>query len=82
MLVPLLSTWYKCVQQLGDMELGVQLLLEMLAHGRNYNRIDVDLLLTNTLAEVNIADDEPDAIQEDLLAVLKVRYNDCYCFSI
>ena len=33
MLVPLLSTWYKCAQQLGDMELGVQLLFELLAHG-------------------------------------------------
>ncbi|EKM53402.1 uncharacterized protein PHACADRAFT_163712 [Phanerochaete carnosa HHB-10118-sp] len=53
MLVPLLSTWFKCAQQLGDMELSVQLLFEMLAQGA-YS-----------------ADDEPDAIQEDLLAVLK-----------
>ena len=35
MLVPLLSTWYRCAQQLGDMELSVQLLLEMLAHGKS-----------------------------------------------
>ncbi|KIP04097.1 hypothetical protein PHLGIDRAFT_31528 [Phlebiopsis gigantea 11061_1 CR5-6] len=53
MLVPLLSTWYRCAQQLGDMELSVQLLLEMLTHG------------------ASTTDDEPDAIQEDLLAVLK-----------
>lgn len=33
MLIPLLTTWYRCAQQLGDMELSVQLLLEMLAHG-------------------------------------------------
>lgn len=33
MLRPLLTTWYACAQQLGDMELGVQLLIEMLAHG-------------------------------------------------
>lgn len=33
MLRPLLTTWYACAQQLGDMELGVQLLVEMLAHG-------------------------------------------------
>ena len=33
MLLPLLSTWYACAQQLGDVELSVQLLIEMLAHG-------------------------------------------------
>ena len=33
MLLPLLSTWYRCAQQLGDVELSVQLLIEMLAHG-------------------------------------------------
>ena len=33
MLLPLLSTWYACAQQLGDVELSVNLLLEMLAHG-------------------------------------------------
>lgn len=40
MLLPLLSTWYACAQQLGDMELSVQLLIEMLAHGTCfcYNR--------------------------------------------
>ncbi|KAI0343684.1 hypothetical protein BDW22DRAFT_1328221 [Trametopsis cervina] len=53
MLRPLLTTWYACAQQLGDMELGVQLLVEMLAHGATAD------------------EDEPDAIQEDLLAVLK-----------
>ncbi|KAJ3553164.1 hypothetical protein NM688_g3760 [Phlebia brevispora] len=53
MLIPLLSTWYACAQQLGDMELGVQLLIEMLTYGSAVGR------------------EEPDAIQEDLLAVLK-----------
>ena len=38
MLQPLLKTWYACAQQLGDMELGVQLLIEMLAHGKFYLR--------------------------------------------
>ncbi len=33
MLLPLLSTWYACAQQLGDVELSVQLLIEILAHG-------------------------------------------------
>ena len=35
MLQPLLTTWYKCAQQKGDMELSVQLLLEMLGHGNS-----------------------------------------------
>ncbi|KAA1470414.1 hypothetical protein DENSPDRAFT_849542 [Dentipellis sp. KUC8613] len=33
MLQPLLSTWYSCAQKLGDMELSVKLLVEMLAYG-------------------------------------------------
>ena len=33
MLRPLLQTWYACAQQMGDVELSVQLLVEMLAHG-------------------------------------------------
>ncbi|KAF8918186.1 Gryzun, putative trafficking through golgi-domain-containing protein [Mucidula mucida] len=33
MLRPLLTTWYACVQQLGDVELSVRLLIEMLGHG-------------------------------------------------
>ena len=30
---PLLSVWYSCAQQTGNVELSVQLLLEMLGHG-------------------------------------------------
>jgi hypothetical protein len=33
MLRPLLSTWYKCAQRLGDVELSVRLLLEMMSNG-------------------------------------------------
>ena len=33
MLRPLLSTWYACAQQLGAVELSIQLLIEMLGHG-------------------------------------------------
>lgn len=33
MLRSLLTTWYKCAQQLGDVELSVRILVEMLAHG-------------------------------------------------
>ncbi|KIK09233.1 hypothetical protein K443DRAFT_671719 [Laccaria amethystina LaAM-08-1] len=32
MLPPLLSTWYTCAQQLGDVELSICLLIEMLGH--------------------------------------------------
>ncbi|KAF8963658.1 Gryzun, putative trafficking through golgi-domain-containing protein [Flammula alnicola] len=32
MLLPLLSTWYACAQQLGDVELSIKLLVEMLGH--------------------------------------------------
>ncbi|KAF9012565.1 glutathione transferase omega-1 [Cyathus striatus] len=32
MLRPLLSTWYSCAQQLGDVELSIKLLVEMLGH--------------------------------------------------
>ncbi|EIM80572.1 uncharacterized protein STEHIDRAFT_67962 [Stereum hirsutum FP-91666 SS1] len=37
MLRPLLSTWYACAQQLGDVELSVKLLVEMLAHGMAFS---------------------------------------------
>ncbi|KAL4248314.1 hypothetical protein ABKN59_006671 [Abortiporus biennis] len=53
MLQPLLTTWFACARQLGNMEMCVQLLLEMLGHGLNPDS------------------DDPDAIQEDLIAVLK-----------
>ncbi|KAI9062346.1 hypothetical protein FKP32DRAFT_1593495 [Trametes sanguinea] len=53
LLHPLLSQWYACAQQLGDVELSVKLLIEMLGHG------------------TNASEDDPDALQDDLLAVLK-----------
>ncbi|KAF7321602.1 hypothetical protein MKEN_00681300 [Mycena kentingensis (nom. inval.)] len=33
LLQPLLSTWYKCAQQMGDVELSIRLLVEMLGYG-------------------------------------------------
>ncbi|CDO69602.1 hypothetical protein BN946_scf184875.g5 [Trametes cinnabarina] len=53
LLQPLLTQWYACAQQLGDVELSVKLLIEMLGHG------------------ANASEDDPDALQDDLLAVLK-----------
>ncbi|KAI3619017.1 glutathione transferase omega-1 [Moniliophthora roreri] len=52
LLRPLLSTWYRCAQQLGDVELGVRLLIEMLGYDSN-------------------AMNDPESLQEDLIAVLK-----------
>ena len=34
LLRPLLSTWYTCAKQLGEVELGIKLLIEMLGHGK------------------------------------------------
>ncbi|RPD57771.1 hypothetical protein L226DRAFT_490820 [Lentinus tigrinus ALCF2SS1-7] len=53
LLHPLLSQWYKCAQQLGDVDLSVRLLAEMLGYGATSSA------------------DDPDALQEDLLAVLQ-----------
>lgn len=33
MLRPLLTTWYACAKQLGDVELSIRLLLEMMGCG-------------------------------------------------
>ena len=35
LLHPLLSQWYKCAQQLGDVDLSVRLLVEMLGYGQS-----------------------------------------------
>ncbi|KAI0767041.1 Gryzun, putative trafficking through golgi-domain-containing protein [Fomes fomentarius] len=53
LLHPLLSQWYKCAQQLGDVDLSVRLLVEMLGYGANASA------------------DDPDVLQDDLLAVLQ-----------
>jgi len=45
MLRPLLATWYACAQQLGDVELSIKLLIEMLGHGKSWLRLlNVDLI--------------------------------------
>jgi hypothetical protein len=35
LLRPLLATWYACAQQLGDVELSIRLLIEMMGHGNS-----------------------------------------------
>ncbi|KAF7315077.1 hypothetical protein MIND_00021900 [Mycena indigotica] len=52
LLRPLLATWYACARQMGDVELSIRLLIEMLGYGVE-------------------SSDEPTALEEDLLAVLK-----------
>ncbi|KAI0002431.1 Gryzun, putative trafficking through golgi-domain-containing protein [Russula compacta] len=50
MLRPLLTTWYKCAQQLGDVELSVKILVEMLAHGANDDEDDDAVIQEDLLA--------------------------------
>ncbi|KZT72294.1 hypothetical protein DAEQUDRAFT_722961 [Daedalea quercina L-15889] len=50
LLRPLLSTWYSCAQQMGDMELSVRLLFEMLGHGLMTQDNDEDSTQEDLLA--------------------------------
>ena len=46
MLNPLLTTWFACARQMGDMEMSVKLLLEMLGHGLGFDFWNMFLFLT------------------------------------
>ena len=46
LLHPLLSQWYKCAQQLGDVDLSVRLLVEMLGYGEWFINMITKLVLT------------------------------------
>ena len=73
LLHPLLSQWYKCAQQLGDVDLSVRLLVEMLGYGMWLvlgGRGDAEL---GACIGANASADDQDALQDDLLAVLQVR---------
>ena len=52
MLKPLLKTWYSCARQMGDVDLSIKLLIEMMGQDMS----DVE---------------EPNALEEDLLAILQ-----------
>lgn len=67
MLRPLLSTWYACAQQMGDMELSVQLLIEMIGHG-----LFMQCYFTLEILTKSTGSEELEIGEEDLLAVLKV----------
>ncbi|KAI5120282.1 hypothetical protein M0805_005339 [Coniferiporia weirii] len=55
---PLLSTWYTCAQKLGDVEMSVRLLVEMIARGHGVTR-------------ESDPQDEEDSVAEDLHAILR-----------
>ncbi|KAI0034857.1 Gryzun, putative trafficking through golgi-domain-containing protein, partial [Vararia minispora EC-137] len=68
MLRPLLSTWYACAQQLGDVELSVRLLIEMLAYGREGENEDEDPIEDDLLAILK--NTMPSSLEEPVLVDL------------
>ena len=71
MLRPLFPTWYVCAKKLGDVELTVRLLVEMIEYGASGwlipSTLDVDLA-SRVIGDI----DEARTLQGDLLALLKV----------
>ncbi|KAG6920032.1 hypothetical protein DXG01_010100 [Tephrocybe rancida] len=61
LLQPLLSTWYACARELGDIELSIKLLIEMLGH---------HIIVNPTTDAANA--EESNSVEEDLLAILKI----------
>ncbi|KAI9511510.1 Gryzun, putative trafficking through golgi-domain-containing protein [Russula earlei] len=64
MLRPLLTTWYKCAQQLGDVELSVKILAEMLAHGAYEDEDDGTVLQEDLLSVLKST--VPSSVEEPL----------------
>jgi hypothetical protein len=72
MLRPLLVTWYACAQRLGDVELSIRLLIEMLGHGKSPRHLSTNFkLIPNFISDAPDSDD-PSSLEEDVIAVLKV----------
>lgn len=69
MLRPLLLTWYSCAKQLRDVELSIKLLIEMLGHG-GYKFMHLYQVNHDLIDEPDSED--PNLLEEDLVAVLKV----------
>ncbi|TFY61713.1 hypothetical protein EVJ58_g4338 [Rhodofomes roseus] len=65
LLRPLLTTWYSCAQQMGDMELSVRLLFEMLGHGLKTQDDDEDSTQEDLLAVLKSS--VPSSPEEPLL---------------
>ncbi|TFK50937.1 hypothetical protein OE88DRAFT_1726063 [Heliocybe sulcata] len=68
MMGPLLSTWYRCAQQLGDVELSVKLLIEMIGHGSELGREDSSELAEDLLAVMQST--APSTVDEALVVDL------------
>ncbi|KAG6879137.1 hypothetical protein C0992_004954 [Termitomyces sp. T32_za158] len=71
LLWPLLSTWYACARELGDIELSIKLLVEMLGHGRYFILVFKNVN-TESLSHADANNAEGSHCVEDLLAILKV----------
>ncbi|KAG7091150.1 hypothetical protein E1B28_010203 [Marasmius oreades] len=63
LLVPLLSTWYACAERLGDVDLCVRLLVEMLGYGIDGSEFedleDVESRLMRTLKDNKPSSEDP-----------------------
>ncbi|KAF5317621.1 hypothetical protein D9758_018225 [Tetrapyrgos nigripes] len=62
MLKPLLTTWYACAQQLGDMELSVKLLIERLGYDEGIEDADLEGLQDDLLAIFKYRPSSPDEV--------------------
>ena len=67
MLRPLFPTWYACAKKLGDVELTVRLLVEMIGYGAWMCGFRCRMLIFG-LGDI----DEPGTLQDDLLTLLQV----------
>ena len=86
LLRPLLSTWYACAQRLGDVELSVRLLIEMLGHGNStcyfadneWSSDAVFFLCTGASSHEHTGasshEQEQASQVEDLVLILRVSY--------
>ncbi|KAJ7686580.1 Gryzun, putative trafficking through golgi-domain-containing protein [Mycena rosella] len=67
LLRPLLATWYACAQQLGDVELSIRLLVEMLGYGveesDDPSSLEEDLLAVLKSSVPSTPDPEPMVIE-------------------
>ena len=53
LLRPLLATWYSGAQQMGDVELSVRLLFEMLGHGMALQHLSVVCEIESVLVQAS-----------------------------
>ncbi|KZT21090.1 hypothetical protein NEOLEDRAFT_1244812 [Neolentinus lepideus HHB14362 ss-1] len=72
MMGPLLSTWYACAQKLGDVELSVKLLIEMIGHGEDgIDSVDVFVRSLRRGVGTELGREDTSELAEDLQAIMK-----------